>query len=382
VQVLDTSHLLGIVAYRIYPPENGGQQSIATFYAELSRRLKLSLLTSRDNSPEDEKKPELFPLLYTRYQSWMNLFLLYKIIQLIKRKKFTCMVVDHSYYAWIAWLLRRFTGVPFIIRSHNIESHRFKDLGRWYWPWYEWYEKSIHGRANYNWWICREDLKYAVRQWKINPDKCSVTTYGTLLHNPPDDMQRKASRKRLIEQWNLPETIRIFYFNGSMNYRPNTDGLRVILYDLLPRLRREKLLFCIIITGAGMSDGWRSVLEREKEILLPGYLPNIDLFWEGSDCFIHPVTTGAGIKTKLVEAMGHGLPCVTTRAGLRGMDQPGYKKILLAVPDDDWESFTQQMIEATEKDKKYKVPLEFFHQFSLQNIVHSALLSLQEHGSR
>ena len=90
---------------------------------------------------------------------------------------------------------------------------------------------------------------------------------------------------------------------------------------------------------------------------------------------------GAGIKTKLVEALAHGLPCVTTQSGLRGLDQPGWRKMLISVPDYDWEAFAQQMIDATEPDKRYRVPIEFYHQFSLHNIVHSALLSLQVHGA-
>jgi hypothetical protein len=55
--------------------------------------------------------------------------------------------------------------------------------------------------------------------------------------------------------------------------------------------------------------------------------------------------------------------------------------MLLSVPDYDWEAFAQQMIDATDPDNRYKVPIEFYHQFSLHNIVHSALLSLQAHGA-
>lgn len=377
----DTGRLLGIVSYRIYPAENGGQQSIANFYAELSRKVNLTLLLSRDNVIESNQTVEVFPLIYAGKKSWMNVFLIYRLVRLIRKNHYTCLLVDHSYYAWLAWLLRRFTGVPFIIRSHNIETHRFSELGRWYWRWYELYEKRIHARANFNWWICREDMKYAIREWNIDPDRSSVTTYGTLLHSTPEKKQRTAARKKLLMDWQLDEMVRLFYFNGSLNYAPNTDALRVILYNLVPRLKRAGIDFKIIITGAGMPTVWQELLEKEPAILLPGFLPDISLYWEGSDCFIHPVTRGAGIKTKLVEAMGHGLPCVVTQSSIRGMDQPGFKKMLLTVPDYDWDAFAQQMIEASDPDKRYKVPLEFFHQFSLQNIVHSALLSLQEHAT-
>ncbi len=83
MQLPDTGHLLGIVSYRIYPAENGGQQSISTFYGELSKRVHLSLLVSRDNVIEPEQPFEIIPQLYTKYRSWMNIFLLYRLIRLI-----------------------------------------------------------------------------------------------------------------------------------------------------------------------------------------------------------------------------------------------------------------------------------------------------------
>jgi len=75
----DTRTLLGIVSYRIYPAENGGQQSIATFYAELNKRVNLTLLVSRDNELDPASNLSVFPVLYSGYLNWMNLLLVYKL---------------------------------------------------------------------------------------------------------------------------------------------------------------------------------------------------------------------------------------------------------------------------------------------------------------
>lgn len=374
---LDTRALLGIVSYRIYPAENGGQQSIATFYAELNKRVTLTLLVSRDNELEPGNHLSVFPVLYSGYLSWMNLLLVFKIKKLIRQRNITCMLVDHSYYAWLAWVLRRITGIPFIIRSHNIESHRFKDLGRWYWRWYEQFERWIHTRANYNWWISRNDLKFATKTWKISPSKSAVTTYGTLLRNEPDKTHKLAQRKQLLQQWDLPETVRLFYFNGSLNYAPNIEAIRTIVYDILPRLQQKNIPFRIVISGIGLEAAWQQVIAHYPEIIWVGFKQDITLFWEGCDCFINPVTQGAGIKTKLIEALAHGLPSVSTLSGMRGLERPNLNKVLIGVNDYDWDTFTDRMVQVTNPDVKWRIPLEFFQEFSLPNIVQGALLSLQ-----
>lgn len=377
----DTSALLGIVSYRIYPAENGGQQSIATFYAELNKRVTLTLLVSRDNQVEPATSLQVFPILYSGYLSWMNLLLIFKIKKLIRQRKITCMLVDHSYYAWLAWLLRRVSGVPFIIRSHNIEAHRFKDLGRWYWRWFEQFERWIHSRANYNWWISRNDLKYATKIWKIPAAKSAVTTYGTLLRNEPDKAKRQEQRNQLLKEWDLPAQVRLFYFNGSLNYTPNIEAVRTIVYDILPRLQQKNIPFRIIISGTGLGEDWQKVIANYPEILWVGFKDDITVYWEGCDCFINPVTLGSGIKTKLIEALAHGLPSVSTLSGMRGLERPHLNKVLIGVKDYDWDTFTDCMVQVTNPDVKWRIPLEFFQEFSLPNIVQGALLSLQTDAS-
>ena len=106
------------------------------------------------------------------------------------------------------------------------------------------------------------------------------------------------------------------------------------------------------------------------------------LYWEGTDCFINPVTLGSGIKTKIVESLAHGLPVVSTRSGMVGLERPTLQKVLVGVQDYDWEAFTKQMIAVTQSSVKWRIPLEFYQEFSLPNIVQNALLSLQTHANR
>ncbi|NDA61669.1 MAG: glycosyltransferase [Chitinophagia bacterium] len=240
----------------------------------------------------------------------------------------------------------------------------------------------MHRQAHYNWWISRNDLKYATKKWNVSPEKSAVTTYGTLLRSEPDKLVRLQQRERLLSLLQVSQTDILYYFNGSLNYAPNVAAIRTIVYDIVPRLELKNISFQIIITGSGLSLAWQKVLSNIPRIHYLGFQENIDLYWEGTDCFINPVTLGSGIKTKIIESLSHGLPTVSTRSGMKGLERPTLQKVLVSVRDYDWEDFTNQMIAVTQSTVKWRIPLEFYQEFSLPNIVQNALLSLQTNVSR
>ena len=65
-----------------------------------------------------------------------------------------------------------------------------------------------------------------------------------------------------------------------------------------------------------IGNQWRpnySAFERH------GYVADFKLAWGMVDVAINPVRWGSGLKIKTVEALGHGLPLVTTSEGARGL---------------------------------------------------------------
>lgn len=54
-----------------------------------------------------------------------------------------------------------------------------------------------------------------------------------------------------------------------------------------------------------------------------GFVADFKQAWGGIDVAINPVRWGAGLKIKSVEALGHGLPLVSTLEGARGLPEDG-----------------------------------------------------------
>ena len=90
-------------------------------------------------------------------------------------------------------------------------------------------------------------------------------------------------------------------------------------------------------------------------------MDDINLYFRGADVFINPVTEGGGIKTKLVEALGHNLNAVSTENGAIGVNAALCNGKLLVSGNEDWEKFAANVVTAAKI--KAGIPPEYFHHF-------------------
>ncbi|HCL05149.1 MAG TPA: glycosyl transferase group 1 [Chitinophagaceae bacterium] len=271
-------------------------------------------------------------------------------------------------------MLRFFTGKKLVIRSHNIEAYRFRDLQRPFWKIYYRYERFVHRKADHNFFITEEDLSYALDNWKLGPQKSSVVTYGVSLDSAILDV-KPTLRKRLVEYFKIPHNCTLFLFNGTLNYTPNIDALHVIVYELLPRLRNHRLSFRIFICGKNLSAQWEKVLKEQPELIVTGFVDDISIFMSGTDCSINPVTLGGGIKTKLVEALAYHQTVISTQTGARGISLQLTGAKMKIVPDYDWELFANAMSNFNPYQQG-NTPAPFFERYHWPAIVEKALVSL------
>lgn len=63
---------------------------------------------------------------------------------------------------------------------------------------------------------------------------------------------------------------------------------------------------------------WIKALESDK-VKIIGFVESIDKIFSESMCFAAPLTLGAGIKIKVIEAMYAGIPVLTNDIGMEGI---------------------------------------------------------------
>ena len=360
------ANVLSLVSYKIFPAKLGGQKGIALFNEYFSFHHKLICVTIKDNDPSIAKY-EMLNILSNSKLRYINIFYFFKLRKIIRQHHIDHLILEHPYYGWLGLLLKWACGVRLVIHSHNIESLRFKSTGKWWWRILYIYESFIHRRANLTFCITEEDRQFMLTKYGVDPAKATVITYGIEATEPPTHAEKMASRERLCKIHEITANDIIYLFNGTLDYYPNLEALKVIIHKLNPILLREGLQYKILICGKNLPLYMNELAEHEKNnILFAGFVEDISLYFKGADVFINPLTDGGGIKTKLVEALGYDLTCVSTQNGAIGVNEAYCDGKLLISADAKWTNFAERMIKAPAINST--IPKVFYDHFNWEQI--------------
>ena len=378
--------VLGIVSFKVFPAHMGGQQYIVHYYQSLAQFGKVILAVSSDNqvlaadkSDKDDATNAMtvYPILFNHWQGWKNLLRLKDLIQLIRKEEIEWIVIDHSYFGWLGFLLRVFTGKKLLIKSANIEANRFKEMGRKGWRLYQWYEKKVHQLANFSFFISETDRAYAIQHWGLPLHKTGVIPFGTFRKKPVTPEQRDELKRSLLNKHQLADNTILFFFNGTLDYIPNKKAIYDIIQELIPTLNKSSLTYKIIISGVQIERDLLSHISKCPEIIYEGFVQDIQAYYAATDCFICPVSLGAGVKTKLIDALASGLPVIAFEKSAEGISSLPLNKQLTRISNFNWNLFSESIIRFSElKREQETVSAEFYKEYHWDHIVQESILSL------
>lgn len=109
----------------------------------------------------------------------------------------------------------------------------------------------------------------------------------------------------------------------------NVDSMEWFLAQVWPRLGDLGLELHVFGTIAGRLATNRTVTS-DAAIVLHGPIEDVETVYARGDIVINPVLYGGGLKIKTVEAMGYGLPAVTTAEGAAGLADLADRAFLVA----------------------------------------------------
>lgn len=364
----ETANILSLVSYKFLPPQMGGQKCIALFNRYLSKTNNLVCVGVEENEPIFEKEYPIYNILSNSKLRYINLLYFFTLKHFIQQHKITHLIIEHPYLGWLGVLLKWNCKIKLIVHSHNIESQRFKSLGKWWWGLLWHYERFVHRSADHSFFIQGNDKNYAIETYKLNPEKCMVVTYGVERSVAPSATEKKAAKEYLCKTHGIVEDEKILLFNGSLGYTPNLDAVEAILNKINPLLLAENnFKYKIIICGNKLPAEYKGLVDyKEKNIIYAGFVDDITIYFKGSDIFINPVIEGGGIKTKVVEALGYDLSVISTQSGATGIDVAETGKKMVVVADSDWNEFARQIILL---DSSANIPVSFFDVFYWRNII-------------
>ena len=329
--------LLFIAPFPIDPPSAGNRTRVANFIAALTaaghevhfahihtgdfdgeamaRRLgpdRLHLLPFSHQPPIESRAARIVRSLAQRLgwerafmwpvDSWYSNSYTPLLTSLQQREVFDVVVVAYVF------MTRAFEAFPApclrVLDTHDIfglRHRRYLEIGlrpQWFSTTFDDEETALH-RADLVVAIQEEEARILHRRLD-NDTKTRVLTVGHLVDLP--------ELLPLSEQ-------KVAVFLGSHNHI-NVHALTYFLEQVHPLIRAEIPDFELLVGGdAG------GLVSNHPGLVKCGFVANLsDLFSRGM-IFVNPVLMGTGMTIKLLDAMAHGMPCVSTQTGARGLQQ-------------------------------------------------------------
>jgi polysaccharide biosynthesis protein PslH len=131
-------------------------------------------------------------------------------------------------------------------------------------------------------------------------------------------------------------------FLASFKYRRLNVGAALWFYnEVFPLVRRKVPDARFIIAGYGPPEELTALAENDPQVLVPGFVDDIDRCYKEAAIFVAPILTGGGIIVKILDALAAGRPVVTTSYGNEGIGAVPGRDLLVA---DDPAGFAEGVV--------------------------------------
>jgi hypothetical protein len=137
-----------------------------------------------------------------------------------------------------------------------------------------------------------------------------------------------------------------FVFLGQLAVPHNDDGVRSFLTTVWPRVLDHRPGARLRIIGREPRPGLANLVAQQAgTVTLEGFVPDLRDILCRAAALVNPLRFGSGIKLKIVQALGAGLPVISTRLGAEGMAVGPEWGIQIA---DDDSQFAELLVEVTD----------------------------------
>ena len=154
-----------------------------------------------------------------------------------------------------------------------------------------------------------DDETRVVRAWlDANAPKVRCYTVPAYAYPPPlsDPGANLAERRGLV-------------FVAGFGHPPNVDAAEWLVHDVMPRVWTMRPDVRLDLVGSNPSDAVMAL--RDERVGVTGFVSDDELMerYLKARLAVAPMRFGGGVKGKVIEAMWHGVPCLTTSSGVQGM---------------------------------------------------------------
>lgn len=122
---------------------------------------------------------------------------------------------------------------------------------------------------------------------------------------------------------------------GAMDWRPNADGIDWFLKSIWLKVQSKNLAIKLYLAGRNMPE-WLLQFKMENVVVL-GEVTDSHEFINSKSIMIVPLTSGGGMRVKIIEGMAFGKTIISTSIGAEGIEYENGKNILIADTEKEFE---------------------------------------------
>lgn len=285
-----------------------------------------------------------------------------KLKKVLESENFDLVHVEGLYAAPLMKALTH-TAIPAVLRQHNVE--------------FEIWEKLANPQKNpvSKWYM--KKLAAGLKKYEINTLK---TFHNILAISPSDLMEFQKINPTAFHMFfpagiELPElgnsTFQKYNFChiGSMEWLPNVEGVSWFIDSIWPEILKKYPQAKFHIAGKGLNKNDPRFLGLN--VVNHGEVDNAGAFLRQHGIMVVPLHAASGIRMKTIEAMGLGVPVISTFIGTSGLEISNKNCLRVANDLQEWLSAATAF---TEDDQAREEVTANAREFVSQNFGNAALI--------
>ena len=133
-------------------------------------------------------------------------------------------------------------------------------------------------------------------------------------------------------------------FAGTMDYRPNADGVWWFVREVWPELNRRVPDLTFTIVGRDPVPEVRRLEQNVSGVTVTGAVPDVRSYLAAATVAVVPLRIARGIQNKILEAMAMGRAMVASSPAIEGLDAAVGREVLRADPPDEWHNGVRRLL--------------------------------------
>ena len=123
-------------------------------------------------------------------------------------------------------------------------------------------------------------------------------------------------------------------FLGSFGHKPNVEALKYFATEVMPLLAQSYPDIRLHVYGSQISSDVTAL--ANDHVAIKGHVGKLAEAFDPLKVFVAPLTAGAGLKGKVLNAMAHGVPTVLSPAAAEGIGAQAGIHYLSAQAPEEW----------------------------------------------